>query len=411
MNHELFIAKKIITSRSDSGSINRGTRIILNISILGISLGLAVMLISLSTLTGFQREIRSKVVGFGGHVQISEFNFDNPLQFKPIDKNQPFYPNVNQLKEIRNIQVFALREGIIKTKEEIHGVITKGVSTDFDWQFFKKNIVAGKPLQIDSLEKNKGALISQNIADKLKLDVGDKLLLFFIKDGKTRPRKFTVEGIYNTGLEQFDKSYILVDVKHIQKINGWENNQVSGFEVILHKYEDLFKIESFLYQHIPPELNTVSIINQYPEIFSWLSLQDMNVVVIVVLMLLVCGINMISALLILILEKTNLIGILKSMGAQNKSIRKIFLYMSAYLISLGLFWGNLLGLGLLFLQEKFQLIKLDQSSYYIDHVPVNINIGHLVALNSATLIFCVLFLIIPSYVISNISPVKAIRYN
>ncbi|MBD81651.1 MAG: hypothetical protein CL840_22215 [Crocinitomicaceae bacterium] len=411
MNHELFIAHKIINSRSKGGAINRGTRIILNIAILGICLGLAIMLVAVSTVTGFQREIQSRVVGFGSHVQITEFNFDDPLNFQPIDKKQPFYPLMDTIPEVRNLQIFALKEGIVKGEDEIYGVISKGISTDFDWEFFANNMVEGRPIMLSDSSKSKEAVISKTIAQKLNLKLNDPLLVYFIHDGKSRPRKFTISGIYHTGMEQFDKAYILVDIKHLQKINGWDENQVSGFEVLLHRYEDLFRMDEFLYRYIPPELNTISIVSQYPEIFGWLELQDMNVIVIIILMILVCGINMISALLILILEKINMIGILKSMGAQNGSIRTIFLYMASYLVTWGLFWGNLIGLSFLYIQDKYHLLKLDQSSYYIDHVPVNINFYHLVLINVGTLFFCVLFLVLPSYLVTKISPVKAVRFN
>jgi len=411
VNHELFIAHKIINSKSKNGSINRGTRIILNIAILGICLGLAIMVVAVSTVTGFQREIQSRVVGFGSHIQITEFNFDNPLNFRPIKKEQPFYPQMDTISEVRNVQVFALKEGIVKTNDEIYGVITKGISTDFDWGFFSKNMVEGNPLKLNDSTKSNETIISKTIAQKLKLKLHDKFIIYFIQDGKSRARKFDIVGIYHTGMEQFDKAYILIDIKHIQKINNWKPNEVSGFEVLLRKYSDLFRMEEFLYKYIPPELNTISIVSQYPEIFGWLELQDMNVMVIIVLMILVCGINMISALLILILEKINMIGILKSMGSQNGSIRKIFLYMAGYLISWGLLWGNLLGVCFLYLQDKFHLLKLDQSSYYIDHVPVNINFSHILLLNIGTLLFCVLFLILPSFYITKISPVKAVQFN
>jgi lipoprotein-releasing system permease protein len=408
VNYELFIARKLIASRN---SLNKGTRVILNISILGICLGLAVMIIALSTLTGFQREIQNKVVGFGSHVQITEFNFENPLNFKPIDKNQTFYPSLNELKEVRNIQVFALKEGIIKTKEDIHGVITKGIDSDFDWSFFNQNLIEGQSMEIDDSTKTNQAIVSKIIAQKMNLKVGDDFLVYFIKNGKTRPRKFIVQGVYHTGLEQFDKAYILIDIKHIQRINEWNSNEISGFEVILGDYKNLFHMNDFLYKHIPPELNTTAITQQYPEIFGWLSLQDMNVIVIVFLMSLVCGINMISALLILVLEKTNFIGIMKALGATSTGVRKTLIYMSMYLIGVGLFWGNVLGVGLLLLQEKYHFLKLDQSSYYISYVPVNINFGHLFLLNSITLVVCLLFMLIPSMIVTNISPVKAIRFD
>ncbi len=411
MNFELFIAKRIIRSKNTDNSINQGTRVILRFSILGVALGLLLMLVSIAVVKGFQGEIRSKVIGFGAHIQITEFNYENPLNFKPMDKNQPFYPSIESEEGVASIQMYALKEGIIKTNEEIAGVIAKGINTDFNWKFFSQNMEEGSILKIEDSIKSNSVVISRHLSKQLKLKLNDKLLIYFIQNGKSRPRKLTITGIYNTGMQQFDKAYILMDIKHIQKLNDWNKNQISGFEVLLNRYEDLFRLDKILYNKIPNRLNTTTITQQYPEIFSWLELQDLNVIVIVTLLTLVCGINMITALLILILEKTNMIGIMKAVGATNGQIRKVFVYMASYLVLSGLFWGNLLGLGFIFIQDKFHLIGLDKTSYYMDYVPVDPGIMEWGVLNLATFILCVIMLLLPALVISNILPSKSIRFN
>ena len=411
MNFELFIAKRIIRSKNTDNSINQGTRVILRFSILGVALGLLLMLVSLAVVKGFQGEIRSKVIGFGAHIQITEFNYENPLNFKPMDKNQPFYPSIENEEGVASIQMYALKEGIIKTNEEIAGVIAKGINTDFNWKFFSQNMEEGSILKIEDSIKSNSVIVSRHLSKQLKLKLNDKLLIYFIQNGKSRPRKLKITGIYNTGMQQFDKAYILMDIKHIQRLNDWSENRISGFEVLLNRYEDLFRMDKILYNKIPNRLNTTTITQQYPEIFSWLELQDLNVIVIVTLLTLVCGINMITALLILILEKTNMIGIMKAVGATNGQIRKIFVYMASYLVLSGLFWGNLLGLGFIFLQDKFHLIGLDKTSYYMDYVPVDLGIMEWGILNLATFILCIIMLLLPALVISNILPSKSIRFN
>jgi len=411
VNFELFIAKRIIKSKNTDNSINQGTRVILRFSIIGVALGLLLMLVSLAVVKGFQSEIRSKVIGFGAHIQITEFNYENPLNFKPMEKNQPFYPSLANEEGVASIQIYALKEGIIKTNEEIAGIIAKGIGADFNWKFFSQNMEEGAILEINDSVKSNSVIVSRHLANQLKLKLNDKLLIYFIQNGKSRPRKLTITGIYNTGMQQFDKAYILMDIKHIQRLNEWSGNQISGYEVLLNRYEDLFQMDKILYKKIPTRLNTTTITQQYPEIFSWLELQDLNVIVIVTLLTLVCGINMITALLILILEKTNMIGIMKAIGATNRQLRKVFIYMASYLILSGMFWGNLLGLGFIYLQDKFHLIGLDKTSYYMDYVPVDLGIVEWAILNLATFILCFIMLLLPALVISNILPSKSIRFN
>jgi lipoprotein-releasing system permease protein len=409
LNLEYFISKNIIKGDSQS---KKFTRPIIRISIIAIALGLIVMIVALSIVSGFQREIRNKVIGFGSHIQITSYDSQNTYESSPIDKNQAFYATLTNKKGIKHIQIYATKAGIIKTKEEIYGVVVKGISSDFDWTFFKEKIVDGASFLVnDSLTEN-NILLSQHIATKMKLKVGDKMFLYFIQEnGQLRPKDFIIKGIYKTGLEQFDNIYVIADIAHIQKRNGWSNNQISGFEVLIDNYKDLDKMGTYVYENIGPELYSSTIKDQNPDIFNWLSLQDYNVNVIIILMLLVAVINIISALLILILERTNMIGILKALGMPNWNVRKIFMYNAVYLIVKGLIWGNVIGIAICLLQQQYGFLTLPEESYYISEVPIQLNFINILLLNAGTLGVCVLMLIIPSYVITKISPVKAIQFD
>ncbi len=369
------------------------------------------MILSIGIVTGFQREIRSKVVGFGSHIKITDFNFEDPSKSKPIDQGLPFYERIKSMPEVRSIQAYAEKEGIIKTDDEVKGVVAKGVDTDYDWEFFESNLIMGNRLKLSKQSRSDDALISRVIADKMQLSVGDKFYVFFIQNNRSRPRKFGVAGIYETGMSQFDNNVILCDIKHIRKIHGWQENKIGGYEVVLADYGSLMIMDQLFASVIPPKYNATTITSSHPEIFGWLELQDMNVIIIISLMILVSGINMISALLILILERTNMIGLLKAFGAQNGSIRNIFLVNAAYLILVGLFWGNLLGIALSKIQQTYGLIKLPQEQYYLSQVPVDLDFWSIVLVNFGTMTLCLLMLLLPSLLVAKISPVKAIKFN
>lgn len=409
LNLEYFISKNIIKGDAKS---KKFTKPVISISIVAIALGLTVMIVAVSIVLGFQQEIRNKVVGFGSHIQITSYDSQNTFEANPISKNQEFYPSIDSVEGIKHIQVFANKAGIIKTKEEIYGVVVKGVGSDFDWEFFNKNLIDGELLTIENGSPNKDVLISKTIANKMKLNVGDKTFIYFIQqNGQLRPKDFIVKGIYQSGLEQFDNLFVLSDIAHIQKRNGWGEHQVGGFEVLIDNYKDLDRLDQFVYDNIGYELHSSTIVQRNPDIFNWLELQDVNVIVIIVLMVVVAVINIVSALLILILERTNMIGILKTLGMTNWSVRKIFIYNAIYLVAKGLFWGNVIGVGLCVLQLKFQFLTLPQESYYVSVVPIKLNLSNILVLNLGTLIICSLMMIIPSYVISKITPIKAIRFD
>lgn len=414
MNFELFIVKRIIAERQQE---NRISRPIVTIAVIGIALGVAAMIISTATVTGFKNQIRDKVIGFGSHIQILNLDSNTSYETSPVNKNQDFLPELASIPGIKHIQVFATKAGIIKTGKEIQGIVLKGIGSDFDWGFFEKSLIEGNLFKVtDSVKTNK-VLISKYISDLLELKVDDSFIMYFIQD-PPRVRKFSVSGVYETSLEDFDKIFILADIGHIQKLNNWDDNQVSGFEITIDNFKNV-QIKSWEAQNIigyeltenGSRLRVQSIIDKYPQIFDWLNLQDLNVWIILTLIFLVAGFNMVSSLLILILERTNMIGILKALGTRNWSIRKVFLYQSAYLIIKGLFWGNLIGIGLCLIQYQFGIIKLDRASYYLSEVPINLNLLIISGLNIGTLLLTILMLIIPSYLISRISPVKTIRFN
>ncbi len=414
MNLPYFIARRLIKGRREETSFSRPINVI---AIIGIAMGLAVMILAVSILTGFKKEIREKVVGFGSHIQI--MNFDSNISFEttPISENQEFVPKIMQIPGIRHMEVFATKAGIIKTEEEIQGVVLKGIGSDFDWSYFASNMVDGSGFTVTDTSRSNNVIISKKISDMLLLKTGDSFTMHFIQD-PPRQRKFTISGIYETSLEEFDKIYVFCDIGHIKRLNGWDDDLVSGFEIFIDDFDQLdamtLAVRDAIGYKMAEEETKFKVTNiriRYPQIFDWLNFQDVNVIIIILLMLVVAGFNMISGLLILILEKTNMIGVLKALGSEDLTIRRVFLYQAAYLIGKGLLWGNLIGIGLAFLQLKTGLLSLDPSSYYIKTVPVNLELGHILLLNAGTMAAIIIMLLIPSQLISRITPVKAIRYD
>ena len=406
MNTSLFIAKRLFTAKENN---NNYTRPIIRIAILAIALSMTVMLLSIAIVTGFKQQIRDKVIGFGSHIQITAYTDNQSYETEPISILQDFYPDITNDEGIKHIQVYATKAGIVKTKDEILGVVLKGISDDYDWKFFKENLVSGDIFNIDDSLISEQILISESISKTLRLNVDDNFVIYFVQN-PPMVRKFTISGIYSTELEEFDKLYILGDIKHIQKLNNWDKTEIGGFEITINNFEDLDKQTEIIYKKIGYDLFAQNIKEKNPQIFDWLNLQNLNVNVIIILMLIVGGINMITALLILILEQTKLIGILKALGATNWSVRKVFLYNALYLIGKGLFWGNLIGLGIAFLQKYFKLLSLDESTYYMSKVPINLDFFSIISLNFGTLVVCYLILIIPSIIITKITPIKAIKF-
>jgi len=414
MNLPYFIAQRLIKGRRVETSFSRPINVI---AIIGIAMGLAVMILAVSTLTGFKQAIREKVVGFGSHIQVMHFDSNISFETTPVSDTQEFIPRIKKIPGIRHMQVFATKAGIIKTDEDIQGVVLKGIGSDFDWSYFKSNLVDGTAFTVTDSGRSDKVIISKKISDMLRLRTGDSFVMHFIQD-PPRMRKFTISGIYETSLEEFDKIYVFCDIGHIKKLNGWADDMVSGFEIFIDNFDDLDAMtlavrDAIGYKIIEEEtkFKVTNIRTKYPQIFDWLNFQDINVIIIILLMLIVAGFNMISGLLILILEKTNMIGILKALGSEDNIIRRIFLYQAAYLIGKGLLWGNIIGIGLAYFQLKTGMITLDPSSYYIKTVPVNLELSHILLLNAGTMAAIIVMLLVPSQLISRITPVKAIRYD
>ena len=412
MNTSFFIAKRLIRAggKAESNTIS-GTRPIVRIAIAGIALGLAVMIVSMAIVTGFQKEITDKIVNFSSDIVITEYSNLNAIEPRPVSKEQAFYPSLTEIDGIRHIQVFATKAGIIKTDEEIEGVVVKGVGSDFDWSFFKKHLVEGDIFSTTDSSRSKNILISENISKKLKLAVGDRMEVFFIQNEKQRARVFNVTGIYKTSLAEYDDRYVITDITHIQRLNKWSKDQVAGVEVFVDDFSRLEELEDVVYHSIGAELFSAHVKELQPQMFDWLDLQDMNVRVIIILMLVVAGFNMISALLIMIIERVYLIGTLKSLGMNDGQIQGIFICQALYLTAVGLFWGNLIGIALCLIQQQFGIITLDEASYYVKVVPINLQLVHILLLNGGTLFFCFLMLLLPSMVVSRIQPLKAIRFS
>jgi len=410
LNFELFIAKRIIAGKEYKNSISSP---IIKIATSAIALGVIIMLIAISTGTGLQKKIREKMAGFKGHIQIVNYDNNNSeVSVVPINKNQEFYPNFSTVSDIKNIQIFASKGGVLRTKKDFEGIVFKGVSLDYDWSFFQEYMIEGRIPNLNLL-RTKEVLLSKTVVDRLHLKLNDTVLSTYIKNtGSKLPsnRKYTIVGIYNTGFAQFDKSVMIGDIREVQRLNKWTKNQVGGFEVLLNDFEEIQEKGNQIYNNIGAELNSKTIVESYPTIFEWINLFDNNILFIIVIMVLIASINMITALLVLILERVQMIGVLKALGGNNWSVRKIFLYNATFLVLKGLFWGNIIGLSILFIQEYTGVITLDPETYYVSKVPVYINFFTFFLLNIGTLFLCFLMLLIPSYIITKISPIKSIKF-
>jgi lipoprotein-releasing system permease protein len=408
LNFEFFISRHII--KTGKGSLSRPP---VRIAVISVSLGTAVMIVSLAVLMGFQEEIREKVSAFASHIQITSYDLNQSYETRPIAYNHEFVKNIQSNPYVKHIQPFATKAGIIRTKQDIQGVVFKGVDSTFDWSFFGKRLDSGNLPMFDDTAASKSILISRKLANMLNIKTGDDVRMYFVIEGEAQPRgrKFEVSAIYNTGLEEFDKITVFGDIRQIRKLNGWGSGETGGYELYIRDFEKIDEAGKSIYQTIPYDMNARTVKELFPQIFDWLELQDVNVLIILILMILVSIMAVTSSLLILILERTSFIGIMKAMGTRDWAIRKIFLNVSAYIILQGMFWGNLAGLGICYLQSTYKIMKLPQESYYMQYVPVSLHLSQIIILNIATFIICTLVLIIPTVVISKITPVKAIKYD
>ncbi|MGZ9735225.1 ABC transporter permease [Flavobacterium sp. GNP002] len=408
MNLEYFIAKRLITAKDYKSSISAP---IIKIAISAIAIGMIMMIVSVATGIGLQQKIREKVSAFNGHIIISNYdNNQSEVTLTPISIKQDFYPKFTSVPAVKHIQAIASKAGIIRTETAFEGIIFKGVGNDYKWDNIKEYIIEGRIPKVKG-DLNEEVVISQFIANRLNLKVGDGFNTFFMKEKGYNLRNFDVVGIFNSGFQEFDATYIIGDIRHMQRINKWAPDQIGAFEVFVDDFNTIESTGEQVYAQTASTLDSKTIIEKYSYIFEWLQLFDFNIIVILVVMILVATINMVVALLVLILERTQMIGILKALGANNWSVRKIFLYNAFYLIIRGLFWGNLIGISLLLIQQQFGIIQLPPENYYVNQAPVYLNWGYILLLNLLTVTVCFLVLLIPSYIITKISPVKAIRFD
>jgi lipoprotein-releasing system permease protein len=413
VNIEFFIAKRLTFSKQKE---QRMLRPIVRISVASVALSLAVMIIAVAVLTGFKEQITQKVTGFLAHVQIVSYDGNTSYEAAPVSRQQNFLPQVAQLKEVAHVQAFALKPGIITSGNDMQGVVLKGVDKDFDWTFFSKNMVVGSPFAFpDSAATNKVA-VSQTLAKLLRLKHGDSFDMLFVQD-PPRVRRFSIAAIYDTKFGEFDKLYVLCDLRHVQRLNGWSAGQVSGFEIYVNSFgkldETYLQIEDIAGYKLLPDgtrLLVESVKHRYAQLFDWLALQDLNAWIILALMLIVAGFNMISTLLIMLLERSQMIGLLKALGIQNASLQKIFIYQSGFIAGKGLLWGNVIGIGLCLLQHHFGIVSLNPETYYLSQAPVALELWHVLALNAGAMAAIIAMLVLPSMLASRISPSKTLRF-
>lgn len=414
MNWKLFIARRIYKKNEGGREVSKPA---VRIAMLGIAIGLDIMIVSIAVVIGFKHQVRDKVVGIGSDIVISNFEAQNTYETSPIVANDSLFAQLQTLEGVRHLQRYSTKPGMIMTDTDFEGMVLKGISTEYDLSFIKRHLVEGEiPMFTDTVASQQ-VLISQTNALKLKLKVGDKIYTYFVDDDHIRARRLTIAGIYQTNFTTYDELFLISDLYTVNRLNNWKADQVSGVEIQVKDYNKLEDVRELVHEKVDVQTDkyggiyfTQSIEDLHPEIFAWLGLLDMNVWVILILMIGVAGFTMISGLLIIILERTNMIGVLKALGANNWSIRNIFLNFSMFLIGRGMLIGNVIGLLLCFLQYQFHIIKLDPSTYYVSYVPIEMNWGIYILLNICTFIVSVLMLIGPSYLIAHIHPAKSIRF-
>ncbi len=410
MNNNLFIAKRLLRPGDHKNKISSP---IIKIAITSIAIGVIIMLISMATGFGLQHKIREKISAFSGHIIISNYDTNQSgLTLKPVSLHQDFYPQFKNIDGIKNVQAFATIGGIIRTEKDFEGIILKGVDSLYQWDLFKPYMIKGK-IPYFGKHLNDSIILSKTIADRLHLKLHQKINTFFLRQGSQKPqlRVFKIAGIYDSGFEDFDKTYIVGDLKMVQKLYKWPDTLTGGFEVVLNDFDQIIPKTKEIYENVPSTLNTESIIDKYPLIFNWLNMFDFNILLILVIIIFIAGLNMITTLLVMIFEKRQFIAIMKVLGSSNKKLQTIFLIQAAYIITTGLLIGNIIGLGLIFFQKHFGFIKLNPETYYVRTAPVYITLKHIILLNAGVLIAILMMLLLPVLVISKISPVKVLKYD
>ena len=408
MNFEYFLAKRIISTKSYKNSISGP---IIKIGIAAIALGVIVMLISIATGLGMQHEIKNKISAFNGDISIYNFQSVNYEDSNiPLDFDENLYNKIINTEGITKVQKIATKFGLIRTSEDFDGVFFKGVDENYDLNRIRKFLIEGDFPNISNSISNK-VIVSKLLAKRLKLNVGDSFQMLFSRNSESSAvRKFEIAGIFSSGFNELDSKYIIGDLSHVQKINKWSDDQIGNLEVFIDNYENLDLLTNKIYSITPSTVNVQSIRDKYYSIFDWIKLFDKNMIAIIIIMIIVASINIITVLIVLILERTNMIGVLKSLGSTNTSLRKFFIYNSLYIVSLGLLIGNSVGLILIYLQKKYELISLDSEIYYVSSVPMHFDLYYIIGLNILTFFICFLVIILPSSLISNISPTKVVKY-
>ena len=414
MNFPLFIARRLYSDQGDKRKVSRPA---IHIAVAGVAIGLAVMIISVCVVLGFKHTIRDKVIGFGSHIQVADFMTLQQMNQYPVVMNDSMIQVIKKAPGVKHVQRFAIKEGILKTDEDFLGVGFKGVGPEWDSTFIHENMVEGSIPKFDDQASHNKILISKLMADKLRLKAGQRIFAYFIDHNGVRTRRFTISGIYQTNLKKYDEVMVYADLYTVVKLNGWEEDQASGAELTVNDFNQLQTTEDYIVKNINRTVDqygetysSATIKELNPQIFQWLNLMDLNVWVILGLMLAVAGVTMISGLLIIILERTSMIGVMKALGARNKTIRHTFLWFAAFIIGKGLLYGNILAFAILLIQKYTGLVKLDAQTYYVSTVPVEFNWIYIIALNVATLLISVFILVAPSYLISHIHPAKSMRY-
>lgn len=386
--------------------------LIVNIAIAAVAISVAVMLISVAVVQGYKLQITNKITGFSNHIQISRLDFNNSFETNPIYRDAKTEQTLKADSRIEFVQPYATKAGIIKTSTEFEGIVLKGIDSSFNWQFIESCLTEGEGFVPNEAVTSNQIVISVSTAQKLQLKLGQGLVIYFVQEDGSMPRarKFTISGIYSTGFSDLDALYGIIDMRHIQRLNKWEENQITGYEVKLKKYDDLIPTASDLLPLMPMHLQVKTIVDVYPQLFDWLGLLDLNVLVIIILMVVVACINMSTALLILIVERSNMIGMLKAMGSNNKQVQRIFVFMAARLISKGLLIGNSVGLLICVTQYYLGWIKLDEEAYFLNQVPIYLNAIDVLWINAGAFVLCVLIMLLPAQFVSKITPVKAIKF-
>lgn len=414
MNFPLYIAKKIYF---DAGGRQKVSQPAIRIATAGVAIGLAVMIISVCIVLGFKHSIRDKVIGFGGQIEVADFLTLQSSGNYPVVINDSMMNVFKGIPGVKHVERFALKQGVLKTDSDFLGVAFKGVGPEWDSTFIHKNMVAGSIPKFSDKTSSNHILVSKLMADKLHLSVGQRIFAYFIDSKGVRIRRFTIQGIYETNLKKYDEITCYTDLYTAVKLNGWDSDQASGAEITVKDFNKVNETEAYLINkvnrtvdHFGETYSSATIQEINPQIFAWLDLLNLNVWVILGLMMAVAIVTMISGLLIIILERTNMIGVLKALGARNKTIRHTFLWFAAFIVGRGLLLGDIIGIGLLSLQKYTGLIKLDPQTYYVNTVPIEFNWWFILVLNIATMIICMVMLVTPSYLISHIHPARSIRY-